>query len=57
MLIYQAKYLKRAKKLIPAWQGPFQVKAILPHGAVQVVTLTGNALPLVNGSRLKKYHS
>ena len=48
VLIYQAKYLKRAKKLIPAWQGPYRVKEILSHGAVQLISLIGKALPLVN---------
>ncbi|MCO5574883.1 hypothetical protein L7F22_028677 [Adiantum nelumboides] len=54
VLLYQAKFLKKGKKLVPAWQGPFMVQEILPQGAIQLV-LEGVPLPLVNGSRIKSY--
>ncbi|MCO5575417.1 hypothetical protein L7F22_029218 [Adiantum nelumboides] len=56
VLLYQTRYLKKGKKLVPAWQGPFMVQEILPQGAVQLVTLEGVPLPLENGSKIKCYH-
>ena len=57
MLLYQAKYLKKAKKLVPAWDGPYVIHDILSNGAAQLRTLKGELLPLVNSSRLKLYVS
>ena len=56
VLLYQARFLKKARKLIPAWEGPYRVMEILPRGAVQLATLDNHLLPLVNGSRLRLYH-
>ncbi|MCO5586510.1 hypothetical protein L7F22_040450 [Adiantum nelumboides] len=54
VMLYQAKFLKKAKKLLSIWQGPFKVQEVLPQGAVQLVTLEGVPLPLVNGSRITR---
>ena len=55
VLLYEAKFLKKTKKLMPAWVGPFIIGDILSNGAVQLLTLQGVPLPLVNGSRIKPY--
>ncbi|MCO5586245.1 hypothetical protein L7F22_040184 [Adiantum nelumboides] len=57
VLLYHARKQKKANKLVPVWQGPFMVQEILPQGAIQVTTLEGTAMPLVNGSRLKLYRA
>ncbi|KAH7276296.1 hypothetical protein KP509_39G001300 [Ceratopteris richardii] len=43
-------------KWLPHWEGPYRVKTMLNWGAVELETLKGEALPLVNISRLKAYH-
>ncbi|MCO5597344.1 hypothetical protein L7F22_051420 [Adiantum nelumboides] len=57
VLLYHARKQKKTNKLVPVWQGPFMVQEILPQGAVQVTTLEGTTMPLVNGSRLKLYRA
>ncbi|KAH7299955.1 hypothetical protein KP509_24G037600 [Ceratopteris richardii] len=43
-------------KWILHWEGPFRVLKMLHWGALQLETLNGATLPLVNISRLKAYH-
>ena len=57
VLLHHARKVSKARKFTPAWQGPFRISHILPNDAIQVTTLQGVPLPLVNGSRLKLYQS
>src|ERR1044072_6062783 len=43
-------------KLKSRWSGPFKVKRVFPHGAVEIENLVDNSLFTVNGQRLKLYH-
>jgi len=43
-------------KLKSKWSGPFIVKDVSQHGAVEVMTPDGERSFKVNGKRLKPYH-
>jgi len=42
-------------KLKSKWSGPFLVKSVSPHGAVELMTPKGDKLFKVNGQRVKPY--
>jgi len=42
-------------KLKSKWSGPFLVKSVSPHGAVELITPEGDRSFKVNGQRVKPY--
>ena len=43
------------RKLKSRWSGPFQVTAVFPHGAVELIEAQSGRKFKVNGQRLKHY--
>ena len=57
VLLYNSRLRLFPGKLKSRWSGPFKVKRVFPHGAVEIENLADNSLFTVNGQRLKLYHS
>ena len=56
VLLYNSRLRLFPGKLKSRWSGPFKVKRVFPHGAVEIENLDDNSLFTVNGQRLKLYH-
>ena len=56
MLLYNSRFSFFPGKLKSRWSGPYKVKRVFPHGAVEVENLENHNLFIVNGQRLKLYH-
>ena len=55
VLLYNSKLYLFLGKLKSRWTGPFVVKTVFPHGAIEISdTKTGNDFK-VNGQRLKPF--
>jgi len=57
VLLYNSKLKLSPGKLKSKWSGPFLVKSVSPHGAVELITPEGDRSFKVNGQRVKPYLS
>ena len=55
VLLYNSRFHLFPGKLKSKWSGPFIVKNIYPHGAVEIENLKNNVTFKVNGQRIKPY--
>ena len=55
MLLYNSRLKLFPGKLKSKWSGPFLVKSVSPHGAVELMTPEGDRSFKVNGQRVKPY--
>nr|KYP49357.1 Pol polyprotein [Cajanus cajan] len=55
MLLYNSWLRLFPRKLKSKWLGPFRVKQVKPHGAIQVEDVSSKESWVVNGQRLKLY--
>ncbi|XP_038902373.1 uncharacterized protein LOC120089009 [Benincasa hispida] len=53
---YKTSYKTPIGKLKSHWSGPFKIKTIFPHGAVELTTLDRNNAFKVNGQWIKPYY-
>src|ERR1044072_3812343 len=56
VLLYKSRLRLFPGKLKSRWSGPFKVKRVFSHGAVEIENLVDDSLFTVNGQRLKLYH-
>ncbi|XP_021723382.1 protein NYNRIN-like [Chenopodium quinoa] len=56
VLLYNSRMKLFPGKLLSRWSGPFVVKEVFPHGAVEVWDMDGKRSFKVNGHRLKLYY-
>ncbi|XP_038889262.1 uncharacterized protein LOC120079160 [Benincasa hispida] len=49
VLLFNARLRLFPGKLKSGWSGPFRIKTIFPHGAVELTTLDGSSVFKVNG--------
>ncbi|XP_021761157.1 uncharacterized protein LOC110733995 [Chenopodium quinoa] len=56
VLLYNSRMKLFPGKLLSRWSGPFVVKELFPHGAVEVWDMDGKRSFKVNGHRLKLYY-
>src|ERR1044072_5047656 len=56
VLLYNSRLRLFPGKLKSRWYGPFVVKRVFPHGAVEIENPENKNLFTVNGQRLKLYH-
>ena len=54
VLLYNSRLRLFPGKLKSRWSGPFQVKKVFPHGAVELLNKENETFK-VNGQRLKPY--
>ena len=55
VLLYNSRLQLFSGKLQSRWVGPYVVRSILPHGAVEVENSTNGHTFKVNGQRLKPF--
>ncbi|XP_074337692.1 uncharacterized protein LOC141674891 [Apium graveolens] len=55
-LLYNSRLLFFLGKLKSRWSGPFTVKTVFPHGAVEIFHMHHDQAFKVNGQRLKHYY-
>jgi len=55
VLLYNSRLKLFPRKLKLKWSGPFLVKNVSLHGAVELITLEGDISFKVNGQRVKPY--
>ncbi|XP_020235395.1 uncharacterized protein LOC109815167 [Cajanus cajan] len=55
VLLYNSRLRLFPGKLKSKWSGPFRVKQVKPHGAIQVEDVSSKESWVVNGQRLKLY--
>ncbi|XP_074299378.1 uncharacterized protein LOC141630461 [Silene latifolia] len=55
VLVFQSRLKNFPGKLRLRWYGPYKVKKVFPHGAVEVENPTSRKVIKVNGQRLKHY--
>ena len=55
VLLYNSRLKLFPGKLKSKWSGPFLVKSVSPHGAVELMTPEGDRSFKVNGQRVKPY--
>jgi len=55
VLLYNSRLKLFPGKLKLKWSGPFLVKSVSPHGAIELITPEGNRSFKVNGQRVKPY--
>jgi len=55
VLLYNSRLKLFHGKLKSKWSGPFLVKSVSPHGAVEIMTPEGDQSFKVNGQRVKPY--
>jgi len=55
VLLYNSRLKLFPAKLKSKWSGPFLVKSVSPHGAVELMTPEGDRTFKVNGQRVKLY--
>ena len=55
MLLFNSRLKLFLEKLKLRWLGPFIVKQVYPHGAIEIWNQNSGAFK-VNGQRLKLYH-
>jgi len=55
VFLYNSRLKLFPGKLKSKWSGPFLVKSVSPHGAVELITLDGDRSFKVNGQRVKPY--
>jgi len=55
VLLYNSMLKLFPKKLKSKWSGPFLVKSVSPHEAVELITPEGDRSFKVNGQRVKPY--
>ena len=55
VLLYNSRLRLFPGKLKSRWSGPFTIKTVFPHGAVEIFETTPNESFKVNGQRLKPY--
>jgi len=55
VLLYNFRLKLFPEKLKSKWYGPFLVKSMSPHGAVELITPEGDKSFKVNGQRVKPY--
>ena len=55
VLLYNSRLKLFPGKLKPKWSGPFLVKNVSPHGAVELITPEGDRSFKMNGQRVKPY--
>ena len=56
VLLYNSRMRLFPGKLKSRWSGPYLVKRVFPHGAVEIENQENKNLFTVNGQRLKLYH-
>ncbi|XP_038896663.1 uncharacterized protein LOC120084926 [Benincasa hispida] len=56
VLLFNACLRLFPRKLKSRWSGPFHIKTIFPHGAVELTTEDGSNTFKVNGQRIKPYY-
>ena len=56
VLLYNSRLRLFPEKLKSKWSGPFQVKQVFPHGAVELLNKANETFK-VNGHRLKPYYA
>ncbi|XP_021775576.1 uncharacterized protein LOC110739424 [Chenopodium quinoa] len=56
VLLYNSRIKLFPMNLLSRWSGPFVVKEVFPHGAMEVWDLDGKRSFKVNGHRLKLYY-
>ncbi|XP_038887030.1 uncharacterized protein LOC120077196 [Benincasa hispida] len=56
VLLFNASLRLFPRKLKSRWSGPFRIKTIFLHGAVELTTEDGNNAFKVNGQRIKPYY-
>ncbi|XP_038880391.1 uncharacterized protein LOC120072041 [Benincasa hispida] len=56
VLLFNARLRLFPGKLKSRWSGPFRIKSIFPHGAVELTTLDRSSAFKVNGQRIKPYY-
>ncbi|XP_038904257.1 uncharacterized protein LOC120090610 [Benincasa hispida] len=56
VLLFNARLRLFPRKLKSGWSGPFRIKTIFPHGAVELTTEDGSNAFKVNGQRIKPYY-
>ncbi|XP_038896290.1 uncharacterized protein K02A2.6-like [Benincasa hispida] len=56
VLLFNARLRLFPGKLKSRWSGPFWIKIIFPHGAIELTTLDGSSAFKVNGQRIKPYY-
>jgi len=56
VLLYNSRLRLFPGKLKSRWSGPYRVKRVFPHGAVEIENLENQNLFTVNGQRLKLYY-
>ena len=56
VLLFNSRLRLFPGKLKSRWSGPFVVKTVFPHGAVEIFESDPNQAFKVNGQRLKHYY-
>ena len=56
VLLYNSRLRLFPGKLKSRWSGPFMVKRVFPHGAVEIESVENHDLFTMNGQRLKPYY-
>ncbi|XP_038875060.1 uncharacterized protein LOC120067586 [Benincasa hispida] len=56
VLLFNSRLRLFLGKLKSRWSGPFMIKEIFPHGAVELTNEEGTNVFKVNGQRVKMYH-
>ena len=56
VLLYQTRFRMSSGTLFTKWEGPYEVQAQQPNGAVEIKDLKSGKIFKVNGQRLKAYH-
>ena len=54
VLLFNSRLKLFSGKLKSRWDGPFLVKTVFPHGAIELISRDGTPFK-VNGHRVKKY--
>jgi hypothetical protein len=55
MFLFNSRLKPFLGKLKSKWSGPFRIKEVKPHGAIEIEDPTKNESIVVNGQRLKPY--
>ncbi|KEH21696.1 hypothetical protein MTR_7g015160 [Medicago truncatula] len=53
--LYNSRFNLFSGKLKSKWSGPFVIKILSPHGAMELMTSEGDRIFKVNGQRIKPY--